>query len=327
MPVQTAVTTPGRAPAWRLVAGVPMLAALALLAGCPATMPTVGGGSASPVTGAAGGSSTAGANASLERCPETLGTLRSEENTSASWYSYYQSNYRLGSTVPLLRMMIQQSNCFVIVERGRGLQGIEAERNRSRGEEARAGSNVQRGQEVVADYSLSPEIMMNARGTQGVGAAVGGLLSRANPLLGGIAGSAKMNEAGVVLLLLDIRSTVQLAAAEGYSKNWDFGLGGALFGGGLGGAAGGYTNTPEGKLVASAFVDAYNKMVVAVREYKAQTVKGGLGTGGRLGVQGGQTPAAREMNTVPAAAVQPTAAPARPAARPAKPEPKPPVKK
>ena len=45
--------------------------------------------------------------------------------------------------------------------------------------------------------------------------------------------------------------------------------------------------------MASAFVDAYNKMVVALREYKAQTVRGGLGTGGRLGVQGGQTEAGR----------------------------------
>jgi len=32
-----------------------------------------------------------------------------------------------------------------------------------------------------------------------------------------------------------------------------------------------------------------------VRNYRAQTVRGGLGTGGRLGVQGGQTPASREL--------------------------------
>ena len=43
----------------------------------------------------------------------------------------------------------------------------------------------------------------------------------------------------------------------------------------------------------AAFADSYNKMVVALRNYKAQTVKGGLGTGGRLGVQGGSTEAGR----------------------------------
>jgi curli biogenesis system outer membrane secretion channel CsgG len=275
-----------------------VLAALSL-GGCLATSPSVGGGSATAVTGAAAGGSAPNANSKLERCNESLGTLRIEENLESNWYRYYYSTYKLGSTVPLLRTMIQQSNCFVIVERGRGMAGIERERNQMRGDEGRAGSNFGPGQQVGADYSLSPEIMMSAKGTQGGSGAVGGLLNRVSPVLGSVAGSAKMNEAGTVLLLVDVRSTVQIAAAEGYSKNWDFGLGGSVFGllgGGIGAGGGSaYTSTPEGKLVASAFVDAYNKMVVALRNYKAQTVKGGLGTGGRLGVQGGQTEAAREI--------------------------------
>lgn len=277
----------------------PAALALALpLAGCLATAPSLGGGSATAVTGASAGGTSAGGNSKLERCEESLGTIRIEENINAPWYAYYNSNYRLGSTAPLLRMMIQQSNCFVVVERGRGMQGIQSERAMMRdGEEGRAGSNFGPGQQVGADYSLSPEIMMNAKGTSGGSAGLGGLLNRVSPTLGSVAGSAKMNEAGTVLLLVDVRSTVQIAASEGYSKNWDFGLGGSVFGalgGGLGaGSARGYTSTPEGKLVASAFVDAYNKMVVALREYKAQTVRGGLGTGGRLGVQGGQTEAGR----------------------------------
>lgn len=271
-------------------------ASVALLGGCLATTPTIGGGSATPVAGAAAGASAEGTNSNLERCSETLGTIRIEENTNASWYSYYNSNYRLGSTVPLLRTMIQQSNCFVVVERGRGMQGIQQERNVMRGEEGRAGSNFGTGQQVGADYSMSPEIMLNAKGTTGMSGAVG-MLNRVLPGAGTVAGSAKMNEAGTILLLVDVRSTVQIAASEGYSKNWNFGVGGGVFSGLLGAAGGGsaYTSTPEGKLVASAFVDAYNKMVVALRNYKAQTVKGGLGTGGRLGVQGGQTPAAQDI--------------------------------
>lgn len=275
------------------------LAATLSLSGCLATSPSIGGGSATAVQGAAAGGSAPNANSKLERCEESLGTLRIEENLEANWYRYYNANYRLGSTVPLLRTMIQQSNCFVIVERGRGMAGIERERNQMRGDEGRAGSNFGPGQQVGADYSMSPEIMMSAKGTQGGSGAVGGLLNRVAPVLGSVAGSAKMNEAGTVLLLVDVRSTVQIAAAEGYSKNWDFGLGGSVFGllgGGLGAGGGSaYTSTPEGKLVASAFVDAYNKMVVALRNYKAQTVKGGLGTGGRLGVQGGQTDSSREI--------------------------------
>ena len=276
---------------WQLGA----LASAALLSGCLATAPSLGGGSASPVTGAAGGATATGNNSKLERCGETLGTIRIEENTSSGWYNHYYSTYRLGSTVPLLRTMIQQSNCFVVVERGRGMQGIQNERGQMRGEEGRAGSNFGTGQQVGADYSMSPEIMMNARGTSGGSGVVGGLLNRVVPGAGAVAGNAKMNEAGTILLLVDVRSTVQISAAEGYSKNWDFGLGGSMFSALGAGAGSGYSSTPEGKLVTAAFVDAYNKMVVALRQYKAQHVEGGMGEGGGLGVQGGSTAASKKL--------------------------------
>jgi len=104
---------------------------------------------------------------------------------------------------------------------------------------------------------------------------------------------------------------VQLAAAEGSSKNTDFGMWGGLFGGNAGGGLGGYTNTAEGKVLAAAFADAYNQLVKAVRNYKAQTVQGGLGTGGTLGVQGGSTPASLAPAAAPAPAAPATKAPAR----------------
>jgi len=68
------------------------------------------------------------------------------------------------------------------------------------------------------------------------------------------------------------------------SKTVDFGLAGGLFGGMGGGGGGGFTKTPQDKVQASAFIDSYNEMVVSLRNYKAHTVNGGLGTGGRLGV-------------------------------------------
>jgi len=89
---------------------------------------------------------------------------------------------------------------------------------------------------------------------------------------------------------------LKASAAEGSAKNFDFGFFGGGFVRGLGAAgAGGYSNTPQGKIVVAAFADSYNQMVKALRNYKAQTVKGGLGTGGRLGVQGGKTDAAKEI--------------------------------
>ena len=104
--------------------------------------------------------------------------------------------------------------------------------------------------------------------------------------MGALAGGIKSNEASTTLIMVDNRSGVQLAAAEGSANNIDFNLFGAAFGGGLGAGAGGYTNSPEGKLIMAAFADSYNQLVRAVRNYSAQTVKGGLGTGGALGVSG-----------------------------------------
>ena len=64
-----------------------------------------------------------------------------------------------------------------------------------------------------------------------------------------------------------------------------------LFGVGGGAGLGGYQNTPQGKVISAAFMDAYNQMVRAVRNYRAQSVQGqGLGGGGRLGVDGGAAP-------------------------------------
>mgnify|MGYP007008895180 CR=1 FL=1 len=66
--------------------------------------------------------------------------------------------------------------------------------------------------------------------------------------------------------------------------------------GGAFAGAGGYSNTPEGKILIAAFMDSYNQLVRAVRNYKAQEVAGGMGTGGALGVQGGSTPASKALD-------------------------------
>jgi Curli production assembly/transport component CsgG len=264
--------------------------AVALLAGCVTTDPVMGGGSKTAVTGSAGGAATANANSAIAKCTESLGTLSVVEDQNSNWYRYL-SNYKLGSTIPVLRLMIQQSNCFVIVERGAAMANMNMERNLRDSGEMRGGSNFQKGQMVAADYTMSPSITFS-QNTGGVGGGLGGF-SRSLGVLGAIAGGMKTNEASTTLIMIDNRSGVQLAAAEGTAKNTDFNVFGGLFGGLGGGGAGGYSNSPEGKIIIAAFADSYNQLVQAVRNYKAQTVKGGLGTGGRLGVQGGSTGASK----------------------------------
>ena len=143
-----------------------------------------------------------------------------------------------------------------------------------------------------ADYGLTPMITFSQGNTSGVGSALHVLPGYAG-VLGSLAGGIKTREASTTLTLVDNRSGVQLAAAEGAAAATDFNAWGGVFGSGGGGGLGGYTNTPEGKVLAGAFADAYNRMVQSVRNYKAQEVKGGLGTGGTLGVQGGSTPPSR----------------------------------
>lgn len=273
-----------RTPVW-LAMGV----TLTLLSAC-STMPSMGGNKG-VVSGAASGGASEGENSGLEHCPETLGTMSIDEDTNAPWY-YELRNHQLGSTVPVLRLMIQQSNCFVIVERGKGLNAMMKEREFARSDEARAGSNYHKGQLVAADYTMSPSIQFSGKTGGGTLFGGGGLAGA----FGALAGSVGHNEASTTLLLIDNRSGVQIAASEGSAGNFDFGMLGAAFGGGGFGGGSGYAKTPQGKVVVAAFADSFNQMVKALRNYKAQTVKGGLGTGGRLGVQGGDTDASKELN-------------------------------
>lgn len=245
-----------------------------------------GGSSEMSTTGAAGGANAQGAAGDLERCSQTLGTLAVEEDQSASWWSAYYHRYpNLGSTIPVLRLMIQQSNCFVVVERGRALNNAMQERALEDSGELREGSNFGKGQMVSADYTMSPSIQFSEKGTDGVGGAIGGLFGGgAGRVIGALAGGVKSNEAATTLLLIDNRSSVQVSASTGSAKNMDFNVAGGLFGTRAGGGAGAFTNTPEGKVITAAFVDSYNQMVRALRNYRAQTVEGGLGKGGKLGV-------------------------------------------
>lgn len=272
----------------------PLALAIVLLAGCNAGMPIkTGDESAKTVaTGSTGGATSQNANAQLERCDRSLGTLAVVEDQNAAWYWTLTRDYKLTSTIPVIRLLVQQSNCFVVVERGRAMNNMQQERALAQSGEMRQGSNFGKGQMVAADYSMNPTITFSNSDAGGIGAAVGGL-GRHMGVIGAVAGNLKFKEASTMLTLVDNRSGVQLAAAEGSSSKTDFGAWGNLFGGGAGAGLGGYTNTAEGKVIVSAFADAYNQLVKAVKNYKAQEVSGGLGTGGQLGVQGGSTPASK----------------------------------
>jgi hypothetical protein len=114
----------------------------------------------------------------------------------------------------------------------------------------------------AADFVMTPDVQIPAQTTGGVGGALLGRLGG----LGALAGGLKFREANTSLLLSDVRSSIQIAAAEGKASKTEFSVGGWGVGGGALGALGGYTSTPEGKMVAASLLDNYNKIVVSIRD-------------------------------------------------------------
>ena len=237
--------------------------AVVTLAGC-STM-DVGGGS-SPVTGSAGVSGNAtGAAPQLVQCQQPVGTIALVESQIPAL-----AQAGLTSPVPLIRLIAAQSRCFNVVERGQALDRMIQERQLSTGGMLQQGSNIGGGQMVAADYMITPNVVFSQSDAGGAGTALRSLgfvpyVGTALAIGGGIAGSVRFSEAQAVMMVTDTRSGVQIAVAEGRAKATD--LGGGLGLGSIGGfgSLGGYSNTDQGKVVAGAFLDAFNKLVEQIR--------------------------------------------------------------
>ena len=219
----------------------------------------------------ASGLAWAGDESQVEKCSKKLGVMAVAEAQNG-WG--YLKDYGLGSPAALLRMMVQQSGCFDVVERGQAMQNIQQERSLAQGGDLRQDSNVGKGQMQAADFVMTPNVQIGSSDTGGLN----GLLAGRLGFLGTIAGSLKFKEASTSLLVADVRSSIQVAAAEGKATKTDFGVSGWAYGGGVLGNLGGYTNTPEGKMVAASFLDNYNKIVISLRD-QTSLIKGGSTSG------------------------------------------------
>ncbi len=81
---------------------------------------TTTGNAATASTGAAGGASSVNANPSLERCDAPLGTLAVDDGRDKEWYGSFGAATKITTIEPLIRLAVQQSNCFVITSIGSG---------------------------------------------------------------------------------------------------------------------------------------------------------------------------------------------------------------
>lgn len=198
----------------------------------------------------------------VPHCARKLGTVSVMDGDDPSGWTQFQ----LAGPQKLLKVLIQRSGCFNLVDRGSGLSAAQRERDIGGDLRLQRRSNVGQGQIKAADYVLVAEVQASNRNSGGgaVGAGVGGLFGgRFGGVLGGI--SSRKMEANTVLSLTNVRTTETIAVQDGYaaknSVSFGAGGGGGFFGGGAAAVGGGYDNTDIGRIVTLAFIQAYTKMV------------------------------------------------------------------
>ena len=202
----------------------------------------------------------------IPRCARPLGVLAIVEPETQWW-----RELNLGSPEAIIKVFVQNSGCFTIVNRGRSMQSRAMERAMADQGELQAGSNLGKGQVKAADFFLEPNIVSANRnsGGGGIGAAagaLGGLFGGAGSFVGGIVGgiNVKKGEANVTLSVVNARTTEEMVV-EGYARkkdiSWGAGGGGGWWNGFAAAGGHGYQNTEIGQVIVLAYLDAYTKLL------------------------------------------------------------------
>jgi curli biogenesis system outer membrane secretion channel CsgG len=205
--------------------------------------------------------------AEIPVCTHRIGTLAIVPPDKEWW-----RELNLGSPEAIIKVFVQQSGCFSLVNRDRAMQSRAMERALAEQGELQQGSNMGKGQVKAADYFLQPDIVSANKnsGGGGAGAAIGGLLGHFGGIGGAVGGlvggiDVKKGEANVTLSLVNARTTEEEALTEGYARKTDISWGaggGAGWWGGFAAAGGyGYQDTAIGQVIVLAYLDAYKKLV------------------------------------------------------------------
>ncbi|WMJ71505.1 CsgG/HfaB family protein [Stenotrophomonas sp. 24(2023)] len=201
--------------------------------------------------------------AEIPTCAKPLGTISViEPEDGTNWWTGQQ----LPAPSKLIKVFINKSRCFTLVDRGVGMAAARGERDLAADGELRRGANIGKGQIKAADYVMVPDLIgaNNNAGGNAISGLIGGLMGGdAGRLVGGL--NFKKKTADVVLTVTDVRSSEQVAMAEGNAKKTDLGWGasGSLFTGSNWGGAGasGYANTEIGQVITLAYLQAYSNII------------------------------------------------------------------
>jgi hypothetical protein len=242
------------------------LSATLLLAACGQKKTELGEGG-SIVTGSAGPAGASNASRELVKCDAPVATMALVENPDG--YLINSVNRLPSSPLPLVRLIAQQSGCFRVVDRAAGLRATVQEQELRDAGIVRRDSTVHKGNGYEAQYTLTPSLTFSERDA---GHEIGGVLGMIPVLnkLVGVADNVKLKEAQAALLLTDNETTEQVAAATGSVRVTDLGMAGLMLGRAGGAAGAGWSNSNEGKVIAAAFLDAHNQLVIQLRALQAK---------------------------------------------------------
>ena len=142
----------------------------------------------------------------IPQCDQKFGTLAIVEPETPT---YWWREYNLENPEALIKLYVNKSGCFTLVDRGDGLDMRRAERGLADSDELQVSSNIGKGQMVAADYFLVPDLIAkdSDSGGRGLAGAIGGKLGgKLGGLLGGI--KTKTLEADTILTLTNARTGV-----------------------------------------------------------------------------------------------------------------------
>lgn len=207
----------------------------------------------------------------FSKCPAPKGTVRIVEpdDGMGAW-----ATYGLPAPTRLLRVLVIESNCFTVLDRGVGFAAAQAERELAMAGHLQDNQNIGGGQMLGADFVLIPDIVSQNANAGGSHVGADASSGKSRGLMGamfnvatlGVSGkmTTKKQTAEVVLTLVDVRTSQQLISINGEAKitdkAWSAAVAASNAQGQAGVTVGRWDNTEIGKVIKEAYEEAYARM-------------------------------------------------------------------
>lgn len=208
-------------------------------------------------------------NTEVPRCDRTLGTIALVEERSAAspgeglpagmaalirMAEAQNGGSQRVDPLPLLKLLVAQSGCFQVVDRGEGFDALQRERQLAAGGSVAGGNN--QATLKAADYLLQAKVLYSDNDAAGSGGGLGSMFP------GGLGFKQKVKASQTMLTLVEVKTGIQQAVATGSARKKDLSIlgGGILTNAGVGALGGTYTSTDMGKITSLAMLDAFTKL-------------------------------------------------------------------